>query len=310
MKKIILISLFICFNIYAQKEESMKNILSKYSFENKMINIKGLEISYIKEGNGEKTLLFIHGLSSNLDAWSKNIEQLKKEYTCVALDLPGFGKSTIKDVKSTPSFFAEIIKDLITTLNLKNITLVGHSMGGQASLKFASKYPNQIKKLILIAPAGLEIFTEKETSLMKMFFTPEVILNTNDSQIEKNYALNFYKSPQEITSMINDRKNIKKAVDFKEHCKAIVNSIYGMLDEPVIEDLKNIKTPTLLIFGENDALIPNKIFHSTLKLEGVLKIATENIKNLNIETISESGHFVQFEKPLKVNQYIESFIKK
>jgi len=309
MKNYILISLIISFNMYAQNKEPMKNILSKYSFENKIVKVKDLEISYIKEGDGEKTLLFVHGLSSNLEAWSKNIKQLKKTYTCVAIDLPGFGKSTIKDVKSTPTFFAEVIMDLIIKLNLKNITLIGHSMGGQASAKFAIKYPNKIQKLILIAPAGLEEFTDKEAGFMKMVFTPEIVQNTSDAQIERNYELNFYKSPQEIKTMVEDRKKIKNASNFKEHCQAIAQSVYGMLDEPIIEDLKLINTPTLLVFGENDALIPNKIFHPTLKLEDVIKVATTSIKNLKLETISESGHFVQFEKSQEVNRCIKSFVK-
>ncbi|WP_166643290.1 alpha/beta fold hydrolase [Gelidibacter sediminis] len=286
----------------------MKELLSDYDFKSQMVTVDDLEISYIKEGSGEKTLLFVHGLSSNADAWSKNIDALKNEYTCVALDLPGYGKSSKPEADYTASYFAEILYKFIEKLALKNIILVGHSMGGQASVKLAVHHPETIEKLILVAPAGLEQFSEASGNLMKSFLTPESVKNTTDEQIVKNYALNFHDQPEEVSKMIADRIRIKEASDFDAHCNAIVNSVSGMLNDPIHNDLKSISQPTLVIFGDKDMLIPNRYFNPTLTTKAVGEIALKYIPNARLECIENAGHFVQFEKPSEVNALIQEFV--
>lgn len=311
MKLIIYLLFFSLINasVYSQNSNKpMKDMLSEYSFKTQTTTLDSLEIAYIKEGTGKINLLFVHGLSSNSDAWSKNIETLKKDYTCIAIDLPGYGKSSKPDVVYTPSYFSEVIHQFIENLELNNVVLIGHSMGGQASVKFASTYPDALEKLILIAPAGLEQFTETSASIMKSFFTPELVKMTSDAQIEKNYALNFHEQPVEVSKMINDRKRIKEASDFDAHCNAIVSSVYGMLDDTVYADLEAITIKTLVIFGDKDLLIPNRYFNPTLTIEDIGEVASEKIKNVKLKFIKDAGHFVQFEKSKETNALIKQFV--
>ncbi len=312
MKQLTFILAFILINttVFSQNQEKpMKEILSEYTFKTHTVSIDSTEISYIKEGTGKQTLLFVHGLSSNADAWSKNIQTLKKEYTCIALDLPGYGKSSNPDTDYTPTYFAEILNQFIKKTKLEDLILIGHSMGGQASIKLATTYPENIKKLILVAPAGLEQFSEANANIMKSFFTPIVVKNTSDKQIEKNYALNFYVQPEEVSKMIKDRKQIKLASDFDAHCKAIVSSIVGMLNDPVYDDLEAIKQKTLVIFGDKDMLIPNRYLNPNLTIKSIGEVAAEKIKNVKVVLVKAAGHFVQFEKPTEVNTLIQQFIE-
>ncbi|MFD2543214.1 alpha/beta fold hydrolase [Lacinutrix gracilariae] len=311
MKRLILLFVFtlISTTVVSQKSDKlMKEIISQYDFKSHSVVIDSTEISYIKEGAGEKTMLFVHGLSSNSDAWSKNIHTLKNQYTCVALDLPGFGKSSKPDVVYTSSYFAEMLHKFIQKLELNNIVLVGHSMGGQASIKLATVYKEDIQKLILVAPAGLEQFSEVNANVLKGFFTKEMVKNTTDEQIEKNYALNFYKLPEEAARMIEDRKQIKLAADFNAHCHAIVSSISGMLNDPVYDDLEHITQKTLVVFGTKDMLIPNRYLNPNLTTAQVGAIASEKIKEVQVAFVEDAGHFVQFEKPLEVNLLIQEFV--
>jgi len=306
---LMLLSLSALTSCHSQKK-LMKNIVAEYTFPTHTLSLDSLELSYIKTGNGTQTLLFIHGLSSNAEAWSKNIEQLQKHYTCVALDLPGFGKSSKLQVSYTPSYYAAVIYEFIQQLGLDKVVLIGHSMGGQAAIKLALSHPALIEKLVLVAPAGLERFSEASAKMMKAGYTAAVVKNTTEAQIEANYALNFYAVPAEASKMISDRKNIVNATDFDAHCDAIVKSIAGMLDEPVYDFLKELRPPTLVIFGEQDQLIPNRYFNPTLSTKQVAEVAQELIKNVQVEFIGESGHFVQFEKPKEVNLMIEQFVEK
>jgi pimeloyl-ACP methyl ester carboxylesterase len=291
-----------------QKPLLMKDLLSDYQFETKHIKIDSLNISYIQEGHGDTTLLFLHGLSSNSDAWSRNIDTLKNHYNCIALDLPGYGKSSKPNADYTPSYFASVVHAFIEKLQLKEIVLVGHSMGGQASIKLAVQYPETVKQLILVAPAGLEQFSDTEAQIIKSIYTSEMIKATTDEQIRKNYALNFFKQPEEVSKMIEDRIRVKTSADFDQHCDAISKSVAGMLNDPVFGDLKNIQQNTLLIFGKEDMLIPNKYFHPDLSVETIGEIGKKEIEQIQVIYVNESGHFVQFEKPQEINSAIRSFI--
>ena len=295
--------------VYAQKmEKPMKDILTEYTFPTNSVMIDTMQIAYSKVGNGSTTLLFIHGLSSNSDAWHRNIEKLQERYTCIAIDLPGYGKSSIVDAPYTPTFFAEVVYKFVRSLQLENVILVGHSMGGQASIRFAERYPEKISKLILIAPAGIETFTEPHRAILKNALTAQLVAQTSDAQIEKNYALNFHNFPSEAQHMMNERKRIKKASDFQAHCEAIVKSIAGMVDDPVFNSLSSIEIPTLVLFGKEDRLIPNGYLNPSLSTEAIGLLAKEQIRNTTLHFIPDSGHFVHFEKPEAVNTYIELFV--
>lgn len=312
MKQVSLVLVFILINAIAlaqSTKQTMKEILSDYEFKTRCVKIDDIEITYIKEGKGAKTLLFLHGLSSNADAWSKNIEFLKKNYTCVAVDLPGHGKSSKPEVAYTPTFFANIVSKFIKKKRLKNVILVGHSMGGQASMKLALSHPEMVEKLILIAPAGLEKFTNTQGNILKNVFTTEVVKNTTNEQIAKNYALNFFEQPKEVSKMIEDRVQIKQASDFDAHCNAIVKSVFGMLDDPVYEDLDKISQKTLVVFGDKDMLIPNRYLNPTLTIQDVGNVAKDKIKNTTVKYIENCGHFAQFERPKKVNLLIQEFVE-
>ena len=268
-----------------------------------------IDIAYIDEGKGKCTLLFLHGLGSNLKAWKKNIEVLKKDYRCIALDLPGYGKSSKSDYPFDMTFYAGAVQAFIDALHLKKVVVVGHSMGGQIAMRTVLDNKKQIKKLILIAPAGFETFTEQEKSWFQQIYTAEVVKATPEPQIIKNFHLNFYAMPDDAQFMIEDRLLMRQSVEYNQYCHMVPQCVMGMLNEPVLDRLSEIKLPTLIIFGQNDLLIPNKFLHATLTVDEVAKNGVSRMPNSKLELISEAGHFVQWEQAGKVNEKILSFLK-
>jgi pimeloyl-ACP methyl ester carboxylesterase len=280
----------------------------KYPFDTKFIKVNEYDIAYIDEGNSENVLLFIHGLGSYLKAWDRNIPELKNHFRCIALDLPGYGKSSKQIHSGEVSFYVEILNEFITKLNLKSVSLVGHSMGGQIALAYVLKNSNQIVKLILVAPAGFETFNQDEIELIKQIISPEILFKTSDHQIRLNYQFNFFKMPAETEEMIADRIAIKTDEDFFNHCTIVSNSLFGLLNAPVFDQLKQIKIPSLIFFGKDDLLIPNKSIHQ-ITTEEIASRGSSKIKNSTLVLLDECGHFVQYEKPDEFNAQLISFFK-
>jgi pimeloyl-ACP methyl ester carboxylesterase len=279
----------------------------KYPFPEKFIKVKDYNIAYTDEGSSENVLLFIHGLGSYLKAWGKNIPELKKKFRCIAVDLPGYGKSSKQIHSGEVSFYTEVVSGFIKKLKLKNVTLVGHSMGGQISISFALNYKDQISNLVLVAPAGFETFTMADIELIKKLVSPEMIYKISDQQVRLNYQINFYKMPLEAESMITDRRAIKNDEEFFNHCSVVSNSLLGLLNAPVFNRLKEITIPTMVLFGLEDSLIPNRSFHR-LTTKEVAEVGATQIKNSKLVLIEKCGHFLQYEKPDKFNSEIISFL--
>ena len=286
----------------------MNNIFNQiqYPFQTKFVKVKDYEIAYVDEGNSENVLLFIHGLGSYLRAWERNIPELKNNFRCIAIDLPGYGKSIKKVHSGKVSFYTETLYEFIKVLDLKNVSLVGHSMGGQIVISYVIAYPNQINNLILVAPAGFEKFTNQEIELFKKLISPEILFKTSDHHVRLNYQMNFFKMPVEAEPMIADRIAIKKDDEFINHCTVVSNSLFGLLYAPVFNRLKEITIPTLILYGTEDSLIPNKALHPITSKE-IGEAGAAQIKSSKLVLIENCGHFLQYEKPKEFNSELIDF---
>jgi pimeloyl-ACP methyl ester carboxylesterase len=278
-----------------------------YPFETKFIQVDDYRIAYADEGEFDKIILFLHGLGSYFPAWKYNILELKNYFRCIAIDLPGFGKSDKKIHPGSMEFYADVILNFIHSVGINKVNLIGHSMGGQIAINCALNFPDKIDNLILIAPAGFERFPNEEIQIIKNITKPENFLTAEIEQIKSNYELSFYKFPEEANFLIEDRIKISEDDEFYNYCVAISNSIAGMIEQPIFEQLKNINQRTLVIFGKNDSLIPNKYLHKTTT-EEIANLGCAEIPNSRLILLDECGHFAQIEKSEEVNEAIVKFI--
>ncbi len=282
-----------------------------YDFNVKTINLSNnVQIAYVDEGSeNNETILFIHGLGSYLPAWNKNISELSQKYRCIALDLPGYGKSSKGNHDYSMKFFAGIINEFLIKLDIDNAIYVGHSMGGQISITSALYHPERVSKLILISPAGFETFTEGQKEWFRDVFTPNLVKLTPVEAIQSNLGFNFYNFPSDAEFMIEDRIAIRSAVDFERYCYAISKSVQAMVNDPVFDFLPEIQIPVLVLFGENDNLIPNRYLNPGFTKD-IAEKGVNEIPNAQLELIPKCGHFAQFEKSNIVNNSIDKFINK
>ncbi|MGE5679660.1 MAG: alpha/beta fold hydrolase [Bacillota bacterium] len=291
-------------------ESRMQFSFLNYSRRTKTADLdSGFFITYTDEGEGDETVVFVHGLSSYIPAWDKNVSELKDSFRCIVIDLPGYGRSSSGVHSGKPEFYAAVIAEFINKLNLSNVILAGHSMGGQITMMTAIKYPELVSKMILIAPAGFEKFSEEEAEWLKRNFTVNTVMQVNDEQIRFNFTRNFFSMPEDAEKMIQDRIKMRSSVNFPDYCQVVVNSFYGMLDQPVYERLKEIRCETLVLFGKNDGLIPHPYLHKQSSPEAAAEAGASAIPDSKLVLLDNCGHFLQYEKPNECNRIIKDYLQ-
>ncbi len=280
-----------------------------YPFPLKHVTLyNGCRVAYVDEGSGTQTILFIHGLANYSAGWKKNIAALSKKYRCIALDLPGNGlsegltKYSIKD-------FAHCIIDFIGRSGLTNVCLAGHSMGGQIALRIAIDAPLAIKSMVLCAPAGFEQFSEFEKMMYQSSMQYMSWVSNDAYNLEQTLRNSFYRYPAAADTMIKDLIALMQLQPITKYREMVDQCVQSMISDPVFSRLEVIAFPVLVMFGNNDALIPNKILHQ-VSTKSVGEKGVAKLKNGTLKMIPDCGHFLQWEQASVVNAAIDAWLSK
>ncbi|HEU4405158.1 MAG TPA: alpha/beta fold hydrolase [Polyangiaceae bacterium] len=267
-----------------------------YPLETRMARVAGADVAYADEGAGPLALVLIHGLASYLPAWARNVRALAERHRVVALDLPGFGKSSKVGHPLSMAYFADVVDGLAGALGLGRFALVGHSMGGQVALAHALARPGRAEALVLSAPAGLEAFSAAEARLLAAAVPPEAVAATPAEVVYANLALNFVETPPEARFMGDDRVRVIGGPDLDDYARAVSRSVAAMLAEPVLGRLGEVRVPTLVVFGEGDALIPNRVLHRG-STRALAEAAVARLPRGRLVMLERAGHMPHFERP-------------
>lgn len=267
-------------------------------------------LAYIDEGEGDATLLLVHGLASNAGFWRYNIDALADAgYRVIAVDLPGFGKSSKGAYPYDMTFYARTVSRFIEELDLGEVIYVGHSMGGQVGLTLALRRPDQIERLVLAAPAGIEAFDEGEGAWLANVLTEEGIANAPEEAIRANLAMNFHRwDADRLEWMVEERARMAKSDEMDEFAYAVLRSVHGMIDEPTTPFLSEVTVPTFVVYGQYDGLIPNPYLHPGTP-RGVFAPGVEAIPEAELVEIPDAGHMLMIERPEAFNEAVLDYLR-
>jgi pimeloyl-ACP methyl ester carboxylesterase len=124
------------------------------TFELQHTTIHGHRVAYRMAGSGPP-LVLIHGITSSSETWSTVGPMLAREYTVVAPDLTGHGRSAKPRGDYSMGAFASGVRDLTVTLDIDQATIVGHSLGGGVAMQYAYQFPERTARLALVSSGGL-----------------------------------------------------------------------------------------------------------------------------------------------------------
>ncbi len=265
-------------------------------------------VAYIDVGSSNKTLVLVHGLASNAGFWREVIAQLEKDYRLIVVDLPGYGKSQKGELPIGMQYYADVVVALIEELNLQNVTYVGHSMGGQIGITLALSNPDKIENLILAAPAGIEPFDRGAGNWLSGVITHEGVVKTNEENIRRNLSGNFYRWNDRHEWMVEERVRMAKAYDIYDFAHAVDKSVDAMLNEPTTDRLGEIRHRTLIVYGENDNLIPNPYLNPG-KTADVMQKGHEAIPNSTLVELDKCGHMLILERSKEFADAVRAFLK-
>ena len=156
-------------------------------------HIKNVDINYIDYGKGKNTLVFLHGWGQNINMMKPVGDKLLEGNRIIIIDLPGFGESSEPNSIYTIYDYAEIVNELLKSLNINNPVLIGHSFGGKISLVYASKY--KVEKLILFgSPFKKEIEKLSLKTKALKFFKKVPLVNKLEGFAKKHIGSTDYKN--------------------------------------------------------------------------------------------------------------------
>jgi pimeloyl-ACP methyl ester carboxylesterase len=116
--------------------------------------VHGYRRAFLRRGRGP-ALLLIHGIGDSSDTWLPVIDDLARDYTVIAPDLLGHGRSAKPRADYSPAAYANAMRDLLALLDIGRATVVGHSLGGGVAMQFAYQYPERCERLVLVATGGI-----------------------------------------------------------------------------------------------------------------------------------------------------------
>ncbi len=278
-------------------------------FEHRHLKVNDYSVHLIETGDKKnQTILFIHGYPESWKAFEKIMVEMKKDYHLMAIDLPGIGKSE-KIAASDKKTIAKFISELIEILDLKNLIVVGHDIGGMITYSLIKNYPRNISKAVLMNTAipGIEPWEEVKANPYIWHFAffaipslPEILIDGNQDKLF-DYFFDTTSAKKNIIDL-NQREQYVQAYNNLSSLKISLNWYRAFpLDEKDNSKNSAIDIPILYIKGEKDFGKIEKYING-LKKNGA--------KNIIGELISNSGHFTPEENPNETAKVIHKFIAK
>ncbi|GAB3058962.1 alpha/beta fold hydrolase [Salinicoccus sesuvii] len=257
---------------------------------------------HVEDYGSGQPVVFLHGWPANNRMFeAQALSVVENGYRYIGLDYKGYGGSDITADGYSYGEIADDIQQVVKTLGLKDIVVVGFSVGGPIALKYASKYnSDNLSKLILISPAAPSFVQQEGYAYgMKKEEVDELIqgLKQDRPKALDEFGQNFFSS------------NVENSEEFQTYFHGLVSTssliatvklAESLRDEDLREEVKGLDLPVFGIHGKEDAVCP-------IEFSDVL---AETLPSYTLHKVDDAGHAIFHEKQDEVNQLINDILKK
>jgi len=217
--------------------------------DEKFVQVDDNKIRYLESGNSKKTLVLLHGLGASAERWNTVIPILDEHFRVVVPDLIGFGFSDKPLTDYTLDFFSNFLEKFFIASNVDHPVILGSSLGGQISAEYTSTHPQNVEKLILSSPSGV---MKQSTPALDAYMMAAMYPNEQNA---KNAFELMEGSGEKIAQKIID--GFIERMKLPNAKLAFMSTILGLKNAEIItKKLQSIITPTLIIWGSDDPVIP------------------------------------------------------
>jgi pimeloyl-ACP methyl ester carboxylesterase len=267
--------------------------------------LHGRRISYLTAGEGP-VLVLIHGIASDSEAWRASLPLLARRATVIAPDLPGHGSSGKGPGDYSLGSLACMLRDLLVKLGHERATFVGHSLGGGVAMQFAYMYPERTERLVLVSSGGLgrtvNLLLRAATlpgSELAIALTIGPITALGRAGVAGLRRIGLRVAPDlgEVGRGFATLADSEGRAAFLDTLRSVVN-FKGQRVDASDRLYLAVGMPTLLLWGERDAIIPVGHGHR----------AAAQMPGSRLVTFPDSGHFPQIDDPHRFAAAVREFL--
>ncbi len=261
------------------------------------VNVGDISIYYEVHGEGEP-LLLITGLSSDLTSWIFQIPEFSKKYRVIIFDNRGVGRTDAPDIPYSTEMMADDSAGLLNALGIEKAHILGHSMGGFIAQELALKYPLLVRSLVLASAGTQETHMGKHLidtwarmareGVNRELFVRELLLWL--------FTENFF----ENTVMVQIAVDMLVTGPYPQPAHGLIRQVGACLEHNMKDRIGNITTPTLVLAGKEDILVPVRMSEEL----------AAGIPGAELVVLEGAGHGALSEAADKFNLAVLEFLSK
>jgi pimeloyl-ACP methyl ester carboxylesterase len=269
------------------------------------VNVAGKPMNVIEMGEGP-AIVFVHGLSGSWPNWLEQLPVFAEDHRVIAMDLPGFGHSPMPEERITISAYARMLDELLETLGVSAATLVGNSMGGFVSTELAIAFPQRVERLVLVSAAGISTYRHRDVERIEPYLrrvASIVAVYTGWTAARSDWVAGRPGLRKLTLGLVTRHPGRLSAALAAEQLRGagkpgFMEALRANIDYPIKERLPEIACPTLIVWGDEDKIIP----------VADASLFEELIPNSRKAIFEGTGHMAMVERPTAFNELLSEFV--
>jgi pimeloyl-ACP methyl ester carboxylesterase len=283
------------------------------------VEIDGIPVNYVEmgpraqpaepaasrtAGTGDREpIVLVHGLAGQWQNWLENIPRLAQERRVIAPDLPGHGLTPMPRDQITISGYGRCVDALCEQLGLGKVDMVGNSMGGFVAAEVAIQFPERIDQLVLVSAAGIASADVAKTPILAAGRVMRALASHGTAQFDRSIAARPRSRHHTLALVARYPSRLKADLAYEAFFKGagkpgFLDALRANLNYDFRDRLPEIRQPTLIVWGENDSIIPVRDAHEFERL----------IPDSRKVVMKATGHVPMAERPSTFNDLVLDFL--